>query len=141
MRPALSTSPQVDTGVEYYGALDYDIANAERPNYNNGGAEAFDIGCYEYDHGYGDHPITATLTLTGLSVGSDVVVRSAGTSTILASVDQVTGSTWEYTYGATHSVDIDVIKPGLVLVPFRNLALTASDSSLPVSQQLDRNYQ
>jgi hypothetical protein len=103
--------------------------------------EAWDCGPYEFDHGYGNHPITATLTLTGLSVGSDVVARSAGTSTILASVDQVTGSTWEYTYGATHSVDIDVIKPGLVLVPFRNLALTASDSSLPVSQQLDRNYQ
>ena len=140
-RPASASSDSVDTGVEYYGALIYDIADAERPNYNNGGAEAFDVGCYEFDHGYGDHPITATLTLTGLSVGSDVVVRSAGTSTILASVDQVTGSTWEYTYGATHSVDIDVIKPGLVLVPFRNLALTASDSSLPVSQQLDRNYQ
>lgn len=141
LRPASASSPQVDTGVEYYGALGYDIANAERPNYNNGGSEAFDVGCYEYDHGYGNHPITATLTLTGLSVGSDVVVRAAGTSTILASVDQVTGSSWDYTYGSAHGVDIDVIKPGMVLVPFRNLALTAASSSLPVSQQFDRNYQ
>ena len=140
-RPSNASSALVDAAIEFYGVTLRDISDAECPNYNNGGAEAFDVGCYEFDHGYGNHPITATLTLTGLSVGSDVVVRSAGTSTILASVDQVTGSTWEYTYGATHSVDIDVIKPGLVLVPFRNLALTASDSSLPVSQQLDRNYQ
>ena len=140
-RPASASAPQVDTATTLLRGYDTDIGGHERPNYNNGGAEAWDGGPFEFDHGYGDHPITATLTLTGLSVGSDVVVRSAGTSTILASVDQVTGSTWEYTYGATHSVDIDVIKPGLVLVPFRNLALTASDSSLPVSQQLDRNYQ
>ena len=140
-RPASASAPQVDTATELLRGYATDISNAERPNYNNGGSEAWDGGPFEFNHGYGNHPITATLTLTGLSVGSDVVVRSAGTSTILASVDQVTGSTWEYTYGATHSVDIDVIKPGLVLVPFRNLALTASDSSLPVSQQLDRNYQ
>lgn len=140
-RPASASAPQVDTGVVVLRIEDSDISGNEKPNYNNGGAEAWDCGPYEFDHGYGKHPITATLTLAGLSVGSDVVVRSAGTSTILASVDQVTGSTWEYTYGATHSVDIDVIKPGLVLVPFRNLALTASDSSIPVSQQLDRNYQ
>ena len=37
-------------------------------------------------------------------------------------------------------VDIDVIKPGMVIVPFRSLALTTADSSLPVSQLADRNY-
>jgi len=139
MRPALSTSPQVDSGVEYYGALGYDIADAERPNYNNGGAEAFDVGCYEFDHGYGDHPITASLTLTGLVSGTDVVVRAAGTSTILDSVDSTSGN-WTYSYGSAHNVDIDVIKPGMVIVTFRNLALTAAGATLPVSQQFDRNY-
>ena len=140
-RPALSTSPQVDSGVAYYGMLGYDITDAEVPNYNNGGAEAVDIGCYEFDHGFGNHPITATLTLTGLATGSDVVVRAAGSSTILASVDQEPSSTWVYTYTSAHNVDIDVIKPGLVMVSVRNLALTAANSTLPVSQLIDRNYQ
>lgn len=101
----------------------------------------FDVGCYEFDQGYGAWPVTATLTLTGLSTGSDVVVREAGTGNILDSVDQVSGSTWGYTYTELGNVDIDVIKPGMVIVTFRNLALTAESSSLPVSQQPDRNYQ
>lgn len=139
-RPALATSPQVDAGVEYYDIARIDIAGDERPNYNNGGTEAFDVGCYEFNHGYGPHPITASLTLTGLASGTDVVVRSAGTSTILDSVDSTSGS-WSYTYGSAHNVDIDVIKPGMVIVTFRNLSLTAESSTLPVSQQPDRNYQ
>lgn len=61
------------------------------------------------------------------------------TSTILDSVDSTSGS-WTYTYGSAHNVDIDVIKPGMVIVTFRNLALTATSTSLPVSQQFDRNY-
>ena len=140
LRPASASSPQVDAGVEYYTALNYDIAFNERPNYNNGGPEGVDIGPYEFDNGFGPHPITASLTLTGLISGTDVVVREAGTSTILDSVDSTSGS-WSYTYGAAHNVDIDVIKPGMVIVTFRNLALTAESSTLPVSQQFDRNYQ
>ena len=139
LHPALSTSPQVDTGTDYYGALGQDVSGAEMPNYNNGGAEAYDVGCYEFDHGYGDHPITATLTLAGLASGTDAVVRAAGSSTILDSVDSTSGN-WTYTYGTAHNVDIDVIKPGMVIVTFRNLALTAESSILPVSQQPDRNY-
>lgn len=81
-----------------------------------------------------------TLTLTGLASGSDVVVRAAGTSTVLGSVDSISGSTWSYVYQSVQAVDIDVIKPGMVIVPFRNLALTTADSSLPVSQLADRNY-
>lgn len=82
-RPASSSSPQVDSGVEYYGALGYDIADAERPNYNNGGAEAFDVGCYEYDHGYGDHPATSHISLTNIVSGSRVLITRDDTSAVL----------------------------------------------------------
>lgn len=82
-----------------------------------------------------------TLTLTGLVAGSDVVVRSAGTSTVLASVDANAGATWGYVYETPVAVDIDVIKPGYVPFPLvRNFTLASTDSSLPVSQQADRNY-
>lgn len=82
-----------------------------------------------------------TLTLTGLVSGSDVVVRSAGTGTILASVDSNAGTTWGYVYETPAAIDIDVIKPGYVPFPLvRNYTPAASDSSLPVAQQVDRNY-
>ncbi len=84
---------------------------------------------------------TITLTLTGLVAGSDVVVRSAGTSTVLASVDSNAGTTWGYTYETPVAVDIDVIKPGYVPFPLvRNYTLASSNASLPVAQQIDRNY-
>ena len=77
-----STSPQVDSGVVYYGAKGYDVIDAERPNYNNGGAEAYDIGAYEFDHGYGPHPASHVLTLTNVVTGSRVHVSDqAGTVT------------------------------------------------------------
>ena len=138
-RPEIYSSPQVDSGVFYYGISQTDITDAECPNYNNGSAEYIDVGAYEFDHGYGLRPVTATLTLTGLSSGTDVVVRTAGTSTILDSVDSTTGD-WGYTYTTPHSVDIDVIKPGMVIVTFRGLSLTSTSSSIPISQQFDRNY-
>jgi hypothetical protein len=84
---------------------------------------------------------TITLSLTGLVTGSDAVVRAAGASTILASVDANAGSSWAYTYETPQAVDIDVIKPGYVLVPLvRNFTLPSSNASLPVSQLVDRNY-
>ena len=82
-RPASASSPQVDVGVEYLNATDYDIADAERPNYNNGGAEAFDVGCYEFDHGYGEHPATATISLTNVISGSRVLITRDDTSAVL----------------------------------------------------------
>jgi len=85
---------------------------------------------------------TITLTLTGLVSGSDVVVRSAGSSTILGSVDANAEATWAYTYETPVSVDIDVIKPGYVVLPLvRNYTLPSSNASLPCAQQADRNYQ
>lgn len=82
-----------------------------------------------------------TLTLTGLVTGSDVVVRAAGSSTILASVDSNASTTWSYTYETPVAVDIDVIKPSYVPFPLvRNYMLSATNTSLPVAQQLDRNY-
>lgn len=84
---------------------------------------------------------TITLTFTGLIAGSDVVVRAAGTSTILASVDSNAGTTWAYVYETPVAIDVDVIKPGYVPKSLlRNYTPSAQNSSLPVSQLLDRNY-
>ncbi|MBK8467670.1 MAG: hypothetical protein IPL32_17790 [Chloracidobacterium sp.] len=81
-----------------------------------------------------------TVTFTGLPSGYDAVVLTAGTSTILAQVDSAAGTTYGYTYEGTPTVDVGFIKPGYVPYYFRNLALGAADSSLPVTLTPDRNY-
>ncbi len=80
-----------------------------------------------------------TLTLTGLVSGSDVVVRTAGTDTVLASVD-AGGTSYVYTYSGAQTVDVFVHKTGYVPYSIRNLSLTTSDSAIPVAQVVDRAY-
>ena len=83
---------------------------------------------------------TNTLTVTGLVPYSDVVILQAGTSVVLGAVDSNPSSSWKYIYETPQSVDIGIIKPGYVPLYIRNYVLTDSDSSIPVSQQHDRNY-
>lgn len=129
-----------EAGRDYYNPLGYDIANNVAPAYMNGAAAYLDVGPFEYDPGYGPWPVTATLTLTGLVSGSDVVVLAAGTSTILTSVDANAGSSWGYTYSTIQNVDIGIIKPGYKVKYIRNYPLSASDTSIPVEQQADLSY-
>lgn len=81
-----------------------------------------------------------TLTLTGLQPGSDVVIYEAGTTTVLASVDANAGSTYAYTYSGADTIDIGVFLAGYIPLYIRNLAITTTDSSLPISQVVDRAY-
>jgi hypothetical protein len=83
---------------------------------------------------------TNTVTFNGLETGTDVVVLTAGTSTILAQVDANAGSSYAYTYSGAQTVDVGFIKTGFVPYYIRNLSLTAADSSIPVSMTPDRNY-
>ena len=83
LSPALVTSPQVDAGISFYGYGETDLRDAEVPNYNNGGAEAIDAGCYEFDHGYGNHPATATISLSNIVSGSRVLITRDDTSAVL----------------------------------------------------------
>lgn len=81
---------------------------------------------------------TITLTLTGLQTGSDVVVYSAGTTTVLGSADAV--NSYAYVYSTPESVDIGVFKAGYVPFYIRAYALSSADASLPVAQVVDRAY-
>lgn len=80
------------------------------------------------------------LTLTGLSTGSDVVVLTAGSSTILSSVDALGGTTFSFIYSGSQTVDVGIIKTGFVPLYIRNLSLTTTDSTIPVSMTPDRNF-
>lgn len=83
---------------------------------------------------------TNTVTFTGLPTGTDVVVLSAGTSTILAQQDENPTSSYGYTYSGAQNIDIGFLKPGYVPQYIRNLALAANDSTIPVSLVIDRAY-
>ena len=85
-------------------------------------------------------PTTATVTFSGFPVGSDVVILTAGTNTILAQADSLAGTSYGYTYGGTPTIDVGFIKPGYVPQYIRGLVLTTSDVSIPVTMTFDRNY-
>jgi hypothetical protein len=87
-----------------------------------------------------------TLTLTGLEPGSDVVILTAGTESERVNVDANAGSTYEFEYefvsgSPTDAVDIGVFKTGFVPFYIRNYVLPEGDSSLPIAQIADRNYE
>lgn len=84
-RPASSSSPQVETGVPFYGYQASDVADRFRPDYMGGGAAVIDIGPYEFDHGYGPWPITSTLTLTNVVVGSSYRVEDTSDDSLIDS--------------------------------------------------------
>jgi len=83
---------------------------------------------------------TNTVTFTGLPTGCDAVVLTAGTTTILDIKDSMAGTTYAYTFSGAQTVDVGFIKTGYVPFYIRNLALTAVDSTIPVSLTADRNY-
>lgn len=82
----------------------------------------------------------ATVTFTGLPVGTDVVILTAGTTTILQQVDQIPGTSYAWGYSGTPTVDVGFIKPGFKVRYLRNLGLGSSDSSIPVELQTDLAY-
>lgn len=83
---------------------------------------------------------TNTITFTGLPTGTDVVVLTAGTDTILAQQDENPTTSYAFTYSGAQTVDVGFIKPGFVPLYIRNLALAEADSSIPVTLTADRNY-
>lgn len=85
----------------------------------------------------------ATLTLTGLPTGCDIVVLTAGTTTVLDQYDAVATTSFAYVYpyfDTTAVVDIGFIKQGFVPFYIRGLALPAQNSTIPVALTPDRNF-
>lgn len=83
---------------------------------------------------------TTNLSFTGLQLNTDIVVLAAGTSTILAQQDSNSTSSYTFTYEGTPTVDVGFIKTGYVPLYIRNLALTATNSTIPVAMTADRNF-
>jgi hypothetical protein len=84
-----------------------------------------------------------TLTLTGLQNPSEVRIFDAGTTTEIAGQENITGGTfsWQYDTDAYSSVDIAILSLGYQNIRLTSFSLpTSGDSSVPIQQQLDRQY-
>ena len=138
-RPALASSPQVDSAIPVYGESVTDIADAEVPNYNNGGLEGADIGAFEYDHGYGPRPSSTTVTFDGVAANSEIRVYDNAANE-LAGVENCSSSqvlTWAIP--ASPTVRIVIIHPSYKIKEFTYTA-TAGNQSIPVQQEPDKWY-
>jgi hypothetical protein len=87
------------------------------------------------------YPLDTTgLTISGIQPGSDVVVYTAGTTTVLDTGDSVGGTSYTYSYTTSQNVDIGIILSGYRPYYIRNYLLPTVASTLPVSQEVDRSY-
>lgn len=83
---------------------------------------------------------TTTVTFTGLPLGCDVVVLTAGSTTILENKDSLPSTSYGFTYSGAQTVDVGFIKPGYVPYYIRGLQLATINSTIPISLTADRNY-
>ena len=83
-----------------------------------------------------------TLTISNVIAGSDIVIKSAGTTTKLQDDQDIAGTstTYSYTYSAGTFVDIAVYAEGYVPFYVNNFELGPDGGSIQVSQSVDRNY-
>ena len=84
--------------------------------------------------------VGATVTLDGFPSGTDIVILTAGTSTILQQVDQNPTTSYAWSYSGTPTVDIGFIKPGYKVKYLRSISLGSTNSTIPVSLEIDRGY-
>jgi hypothetical protein len=100
------------------------------------------------DGSYYSPASSATMTVSGVVTGSDVVIYDASIpadgsgSNVLQTSDAIAGTsaTYSYTYVPATVVDIGVFKNGYKPTFVRGVVLSASDATIPVSQPLDPSY-
>lgn len=134
----------VDCVFNGYAAADGDTGNEAIYNHSGGHVTINVSGCsgnIKVRNSSGsttDIVVSATLTVTGLVAGSDVVVYAAGTTTVRDSADSV--NSYQYLYTIVENIDIGVFKAGYVPFYIRNYALDGNNASVPVNQEVDRAY-
>ena len=138
-KPNSAASPQVDAGVAYYDQNTSDISDSEVPNYNNGSVEGIDVGCYEFDHGYGPHPASTTVIFDGVVAGSEIhIYDSAGNELVgVESCDANHALTWSIP--ANPVVVVTIIKRGLRWQKF-SYTSKVGNQSIPIFQNTDLGY-
>ena len=96
-------------------------------------------GSYTDQNGTVAPPVQFIVTVN--QNGCDVVILEAGTDTVLASADSLSGNSFAWTYSGSQSVDVGVIKQGFIVNYTYNFNLTGENTTLPIKLITDRNYQ
>lgn len=115
-------------------AIVINVSGGDTPTYRNGTGASTTVNN------------TVTLTLTNIVSDSEVRIYSAGTISELDGQESVTGGTFQfsYTYAANYLVDIVVFKESYLFNEpdgrIKNFELPNGNSSIPISQRFDRNY-
>ncbi len=87
--------------------------------------------------------LSPTLSITGLQNPSEVRIYDAGTTTAVAGQEDVTTGIFSWTFDPDEypEVDIAILSLGYQNIRLTNFALTLADVTIPVQQQVDRQYQ
>jgi hypothetical protein len=82
------------------------------------------------------------MQLTGLKNPTEIRVYNAGTQVELAGQENVNGGvfSWLYDYTTITAVDISILSLGYQNTRLLNIPLTFAGATIPVQQQLDRQY-
>ncbi len=99
------------------------------------------LGPYEADLGYGPTPLQRDLDLSGIVTGSQVVVYSTGTTTVLAGPTTTAGTTFSYSAGTSGvTVDYTVYKLGYDPIRITGIALDATSTTATIQQVANRAW-
>jgi hypothetical protein len=83
---------------------------------------------------------TIVATMTGMVTGSDIVILPHGTETVRATAEDISGTTYAYTYETPESVDIRVYKEGYFPFSIENYMLGSTNASVLITQVPDTSY-
>lgn len=85
--------------------------------------------------------VSSSLTFTGLATSSEVRIYTAGTTTELTGVENTTSAgTFTYSYSTGGNVDIQIFHLQYQPIRYTNFTLGATAVTIPIQQQIDRNY-
>jgi hypothetical protein len=103
------------------------VGGGNTPTYRNGTSASTTVNA------------NVSITITGLQNPSEVRVFNFGTTTEIAGQENVTVGSYTFSVGSGVAVDISILALGYQNFRILNYSTTA-DASIPVQQQVDRQY-
>lgn len=145
-RPAgTGATPAAEARMVDYGivtalvSLGTDIADNERPNYNNGGAEYKDAGPFEYDRGYGPRPASTTVTFAGIPAGLEIRVYDSALNELAGVESCAADQALSWGIPSPSTVGVKIVGAAYKIKDF-SYASVAGNQSIPIQMEPDRWY-
>lgn len=98
-----------------------------------------DVGCYEYDLGYGEWPASTSVTFAGVNAGSEIRVYDSSGLELAGVEDCVTDQLLSWDIPSPTTVTIRIVNASYRIKEF-SLVSAAGSVILPAQQELDKWY-